>query len=88
MLHNNSKRVKRFYENRPIVEIYKGYEIRKFNDMYEVIASVGIYGISSDYIDGCREFIDKLVKFGIKQNDNEEISKFIFHVKPYDKINL
>ena len=88
MIKKDTPRAIRFYKNRPIIEVYKGYEIRKYNDMFEVIASVGLYGHGSNYIEGCREFIDKLVKLGIKQDDDEEIAKFIFHIKPYDKLNL
>lgn len=81
-------RAKRFYAKRPIVEVYNGYEIRRYEGMFEVIASIGIYGYGANHIEDCRKFIDKLVKLGIKQDDDEEIAKLIFHVKPYDKINF
>ncbi len=68
----------------PIVEIYKGYEIRtngidKFGfTSYLCDAAIAIYGITSTTIEGCREFIDTLVEQGIKQYDDEAVSKYIF----------
>ena len=85
MIDKTSPRAIKFYSKRPVVEVYKGYEIRKFNNMFEVIASVGIYGHSSNNINSCYTFIDNLVNLGIKQDDDEEVAKYIFHIKPYNK---
>jgi hypothetical protein len=68
-----------FFNKRPIVEIYKGYEIRKYKLLYEVYASIGVYSCSSNYIEDCKQFIDKLVANNIKQYDNEAVAKYIFN---------
>ena len=73
-------RAKRYFAQHPIVEIYKGYEIREAgNGMFLVDAAIGIYGTTSNYIGGCREFIDNLVSLDIKQYDDEAVAKYIFH---------
>jgi len=81
MIDKTTPRALLFYKNRPIIEIYKGYEIRKCYDMFEVIASVGIYSFESNYIEGCREFIDKLVNVGIKQDEDDKIFKYIISLR-------
>ena len=80
----NNTRTQRYFAKHPIVEIYKGYEIRtngidKFGfSSYLCDAAIAIYGITSTTIEGCREFIDTLVEQGIKQYDDEAVSKYIF----------
>lgn len=72
-------RAKRYFAQHPIVEIYKGYEIRKWSDnLFFVDAAIGIYSTSSNYIEPCREFIDNLVSLDIKQYDDEAVAKYIF----------
>lgn len=63
--------------SRPLVEMYRGYEIRKYADSFIVDAAIAIYGTLSDCIEGCRSFIDKLADAGIKQYDNEAVSRFL-----------
>jgi len=78
----NTPRAKRYFEKHPIVEIYNGYEIRETgNGMFLVDAAIAIYGTTSNYIEGCKEFIDKLVSLGIKQYDDEAVSRYIFNIK-------
>lgn len=82
----NTSRAKRFFELHPHVETYNGYEIRQAsNGVFIVDAAIGIYGITSNYIEGCKEFIDKLVSLGIKQYDDEAVSRYIFGIEPYNK---
>ena len=81
MINKNTPRAKKFYEKRPIIEIYKGYEIRKFEDIFEVIANVGVYGCSSTHIKDCYEFIDNLVNHDINSCDTEKIAKYVFNKK-------
>lgn len=80
-------RVKRFFELQPpIVEIYNGYEIRQAgNGVFSVDAAIGIYGTTTNYIEACKEFIDKLVSLDIKQYDDEAVSRYIYGIKPYNK---
>lgn len=82
-----SSRAKRFFELQPpIVEIYNGYEIRQAsNGVFSVDAAIGIYGTTTNYIEACKEFIDKLVSLDIKQYDNEAVSRYIYGIKPYNK---
>lgn len=75
----NTERSKKYFEKRPIVEIYKGYEIRKYKDMFLVDAAIAIYGIISTHIKDCYEFIDKFVSLGISQYDDESVTKYILH---------
>lgn len=85
----NNTRTQRYFAKHPIVEIYKGYEIRtngidKFGfTSYLCDAAIAIYGITSTTIEGCREFIDTLVEQGIKQYDDEAVSKYIFANNKY-----
>ena len=82
----NSSRAKRFFELHPHVETYNGYEIRQAsNGVFMVDAAIGIYGTTSNYIEACKEFIDKLVLLGIKQYDDEAVSRYIFGIEPYNK---
>ena len=82
----NTARAKRYFESHPIVEIYNGYEIREAgNGMFLVDAAIAIYGTTSNYIEGCKKFIDKLVSLGIKQYDDEAVSRYVFGIKPYNK---
>lgn len=80
----NTPRAQRYFAKHPIVEIYKGYEIRnnctdKFGfTSYLCDAAIAIYGVTSNTIEGCREFIDKLVAQGIEQYDDEAVAKYIF----------
>lgn len=80
-------RAKRFFELQPpIVEIYNGYEIRQAsNGVFSVDAAIGIYGATTNYIEACKEFIDKLVSLDIKQYDDEAVSRYIYGIKPYNK---
>lgn len=82
----NTPRAKRYFESHPIVEIYNGYEIREAgNGMFLVDAAIAIYSTTSNYIEECKEFIDKLVSLGIKQYDDEAVSRYIFGIKSYNK---
>ena len=82
----NSSRAKRYFELHPHVETYNGYEIRQAsNELFIVDAAIGIYGTMSNYIEVCKEFIDKLVSLGIKQYDDESVSRYIFGIEPYNK---
>lgn len=75
----NTPRAKKYFAKHPIIEIYNGYEIRDAcNGMFMVDAAIAIYGITSNYIECCHEFIDKLVAVGIKQYDDEAVAKYIF----------
>ena len=80
-------RAKRFFELQPpIVETYNGYEIRQAsNGVFSVDAAIGIYGTTTNYIEACKEFIDKLVALDIKQYDDEAVSRYIYGIKPYSK---
>lgn len=80
-------RAKRFFELQPpIVEIYNGYEIRQAsNGVFSVDAAIGIYGTTTNSIEACKEFIDKLVSLDIKQYDDEAVSRYIYGIKPYNK---
>lgn len=83
----NTPRAQRYFIKHPIVEIYKGYEIRnnctdKFGiTSYICDAAIAIYSITSNTIKGCREFIDTLVAEGIEQYDDEAVAKYIFRQK-------
>ena len=66
---------------RHIVEIYKGYEIRKYDTMYIVDASIAIHSILSNNIEDCRKFVDNLVDKEIAQYDDEAVARYIFNVK-------
>ena len=68
----------RYFNERPLVEMYKGYEIRKYRNLFIVDAAIAICGITATHIKACYEFIDNLVNLGIKQYDNEAVSKYIF----------
>ena len=68
----------RYFNERPLVEMYKGYEIRKYKAMFIVDAAIAIYGTLTTHIKDCYEFIDNLVNLGIKQYDNEAVSKYVF----------
>jgi len=72
-----SDRAKKYFENHPIVEIYRGYEIRDDNGLFLVDASIGIYSTTSNYIEGCYEFINKLVDRDIKQYDSEAVMRYL-----------
>lgn len=87
MIDKTTPRAKRFYAIRPVVEVYRGYEIRKNlkYDIYEVIASVGILSNTSTDISASKVFIDKLVDLGIKQDDDEAVARYVFNVKPFVK---
>lgn len=80
-------RKEQYFAKHPVIEIYKGYEIRNGGidpygyQSFICDAAIAIYSITSSYIEGCREFIDKLVNLGIKQYDNEAVSKYIFNKK-------
>ena len=83
----NTSHAHSYFAKHPIVEIYKGYEIRnnctdKFGiTSYICDAAIAIYSITSNTIEGCREFIDILVAEGIKQYDDEAVAKYIFRQK-------
>ena len=82
----NSPRAKRYFELHPHVETYNGYEIRQAsNGVFMGDAAIGIYVTTSNYIEACKEFIDKLVSLGIKQYDDEAVSRYIFGIEPYNK---
>ena len=82
----NTSRAKRYFELHPHVETYNGYEIRQAsNGLFIVDAAIGIYGTMSNYIEVCKEFIDKLVSLGIKQYDDESVSRYMFGIEPYNK---
>lgn len=68
----------KYFATHPLVEIYNGYEIRKYNDFFTVDASIGIYGTMSNTIKGCYSFIDELFTKGIKQYDDEAVSKYVY----------
>ena len=71
-------RQEKYFNERPLAEIYKGYEIRKYKNMFIVDAAIAIYSTLATHINDCYEFIDNLVNFGINQYDNEAVSKYIF----------
>ena len=67
-------RLKKYFDNHPIVEIYKGYEIRsEQNNSYIVDAALAIYSMTTSSKKCCYDFIDELVKYNIHQYDNEEV---------------
>lgn len=74
-------RAERYFSKRPIVEIYKGYEIRKYENMYIVDAAIAIHSTMSNNIEDCRKFIDDLVDKEITQYDNEAAARYIFNIK-------
>lgn len=69
-------RFEKYCMSRPLVEMYRGYEIRKYNGSFIVDAAIAIYGTLSDCIDCCRSFIDELADAGIKQYDDEAVFRF------------
>lgn len=78
----NTPRTQKYFAKHPIIEIYNGYEIRDAgNGMFMVDAAIAIHGITSNYIEDCREFINKLVSENIKQYDDESVTKYIFRKK-------
>lgn len=77
----NTPRAERYFSKRPIVEIYKGYEIRKYENMYIVDAAIAIHSTMSNNIEDCRKFIDDLVDKEITQYDNEAAARYIFNIK-------
>ena len=72
---------KQFFEKYPVIETYKGYEILKCGNMYEVIMSVGVYWVLNTDIKDCYSFIDKMKSLNIKQYDDENVAKYIFKNK-------
>lgn len=74
-------RAERYFSKRLIVEIYKGYEIRKYENMYIVDAAIAIHSTMSNNIEDCRKFIDDLVDKEITQYDNEAAARYIFNIK-------
>lgn len=77
----NTSRAKRYFAKRPIVEIYKGYEIRKYDTMYIVDASIAIHSTLSNNIEDCRKFIDNLINKKIAQYDDKAVARYIFNIK-------
>ncbi len=73
----NSERAKKYFDKHPIVEIYRGYEIRDNNGLFLVDAAIGIYSTISNYIEGCYEFINELADRDIKQYDVETVMKYL-----------
>lgn len=73
----NSDRAKKYFDKHPIVEIYRGYEIRDNNGLFLVDAAIGIYSTTSNYIEGCYEFINELADRDIKQYDVETVMKYL-----------
>ena len=71
-------RQERYFNEHPLVEMYKGYEIRKYKNMFIVDAAIAIYGTLATHIKDCYKFIDNLVNLGIHQYDNEAVSKYVF----------
>lgn len=73
----NSKRAQKYFDKHPVVEIYRGYEIRDDGELFLVDAAIGIYSTTSNYIEGCYEFIDELVNRNIKQYDGEAVMRYL-----------
>jgi len=75
-----SDRAKKYFDKHPIVEIYKGYEIRsEENNSYIVDAAIAIYSRTSSDKQGCYEFIDELVSHNVHQYNDEEVSKYLIN---------
>ena len=77
----NTPRSERYFAKRPIVEIYKGYEICKYENMYIVDAAIAIHSTMSNNIEDCREFVDNLINKKIDQYDDEAVARYIFNIK-------
>jgi hypothetical protein len=73
----NSDRAKKYFDKHPIIEIYRGYEIRDDKGLFIVDASIGIYSTTSNYIEGCYKFIDELADRNIKQYDGEAVMRYL-----------
>ena len=74
---NESSSKDRYFAKRALVDIYKEYEIRKYEDLYVVDVSIGILTFIGETIDNCKEFIDTMVEHGIKQGDGEASMRYI-----------
>lgn len=72
-----SDRAKKYFNKHPVVEIYRGYEIRDDDGLFLVDAAIGIYSTTSNHIEGCYEFIDELVNRNIKQYDGEAVMRYL-----------
>lgn len=73
-----SDRAKKYFDKHPIVEIYKGYEIRsEENDSYIVDAALAIYSMTTSSKKCCYDFIDELVSNNVHQYNDEEVSKYL-----------
>ena len=71
-------KLKKYFDEHPIVEVYRGYEIRaKRNDSYIVDAAYAIYSTTTSSLNACYEFIDELVNENVKQYDNEAVCRFL-----------
>ena len=74
---NDSSSKDKYYAKWPLIDIYKEYEIRKYEDLYVVDVSIGILTFIGETIDNCKEFIDTMVEHGIKQGDGEASMRYI-----------
>lgn len=74
---NESSSKDKYYAKRPLVDTYKGYKIRKYEDLYVVDVSIGILGFIAETIEDCKEFIDTMIDHGIKQGDGEASMRYI-----------
>lgn len=74
---NESSSKDKYYAKRPLIDIYKEYEIRKYEDLYIVDVSIGILTFMGETIEYCKEFIDTMVEHNIKQGDGEASMRYV-----------
>lgn len=75
-----SERAKRYFDKHPLIEIYKGYEIRgEENNSYIVDAALAIYSMTTSSKKCCYDFIDELVSHNVHQYNGEEVSRYLIN---------